>query len=209
VKALKIGIRRVFLDKGCCVKPVFRVLDQHELSRVVPIPIQGKSGRVRCLFQDKSHRTSYTFHSPKYGAYSVQAVVAKRYSKGRYGRHASKWFAYAVAGLPAGMLPAQVFQLYRQRFGIESGYRQMNQVRASAQTRNPVLRLLMVGLAFVLFILYVTLRQNLTSALNKPLELPRRFCLSLRRLALVLGRAIERLWSIADVHQLQPCKPLS
>jgi hypothetical protein len=46
--------------------------------------------------------------------------VVKCYFKGRYGRHTSKWFAYAVAGLPASILPAQVFKLYRQRFGIEA-----------------------------------------------------------------------------------------
>jgi putative transposase len=123
VKSLKIHLRRVFLDKGFCSKPVFKVLGQHKLSYVVPIPVRGKSGGVRRLFAGKSRKTTYTFHSPKYGAYTVQAVVAKRYSKGRYGRHSSKWFAYAVAGLPAGITPAQVFELYRQRFGIESSYR--------------------------------------------------------------------------------------
>jgi putative transposase len=135
--------------------------------------------------------------------------VVKRYSKGRYGRHTSKWFAYAVAGLPAGMLPAQIFELYRQRFGIESSYRQMNQVRARTSTRNPVIRLLLVGLAFVLFNLYITLRQNLSSALKQPLESPKRFWLSLRRLALMLGRAIERLWGITEMLQLQPCVTFS
>jgi hypothetical protein len=209
LKSLKFRIRRVFLDKGSCSKPVFKVLDQHKLSRVVPIPVRGKSGGVRCLFQGKSRKTTYTFHSPKYGAYTVQAVVVKRYSKGRYGRHTRKWFAYAVAGLPAGMLPAQIFELYRQRFGIESSYRQMNQVRARTSTRNPVIRLLLVGLAFALFNLYITLRQNLSSALKKPFESPRRFWLSLRRLALMLARAIERLWGIAEVLQLQPCVTFS
>jgi len=209
VKALKIRLRRVFLDKGFCSKPVFKVLDQHKLSYVVPIPVRGKSGGVRCLFQGKSRKTTYTFHSPKYGAYTVQAVVAKRYSKGRYGRHTSKWFAYAVAGLPTGISPAQVFELYRQRFGIESSYRQMNQVRARTSTRNPVIRLLLVGLAFVLFNLYIRLRQSLSSALKQPVESPRRFWLSLRRLALMLGRAIERLWGISDVLQFQPCVMLS
>ena len=178
----------------------------------------GKSGGVRRLFQGKSCKTTFTFHSPKYGAYTVQAVVLKRYSKGRYGRHTSKWFAYAVAGLPAGMLPAQIFELYRQRFDIESSYRQMNQVRARTSTRNPVIRLLLVGLAFALFNLYITLRQNLSSALTcacgtgagkKPLESSKRFWLSLRRLALMLGRAIEHLWGIADVLQLQPCVTFS
>jgi putative transposase len=209
VKSLKIRLRRVFLDKGFCSKPVFKVLNQHKLSYVVPIPVRGKSGGVRSLFQGKSRKTSYTFHSPKYGAYTVQAVVTKRYSKGRYGRHSSKWFAYAVAGLSAGITPAQVFELYRQRFGIESSYRQMNQVRARTSTRNPVIRLLLIGLAFVIFNLYITLRQSLSSALKQPLKSPKRFWLSLRRLALMLARAIERLWGIEDVLLLQPCVTLS
>jgi hypothetical protein len=209
LKTLKIRIRRVFLDKGFCSKPVFKVLNQHKLSYVTPIPVCGKSGGVRSLFQGKSRKTSYTFNSPKYGQYKVQAVAVKRYSKGRYGRHKSKWFAYAVTGLPVGILPAQVFELYRQRFGIESSYRQMNQVRARTSTRNPVIRLLLVGLAFVLFNLYISLRQNLSSALKLPLQVPKRFWLSLRRLALLLSRAIERLWGSTEVIQLQPCLILS
>ena len=209
LKSLKFRIRRVFLDKGFCSEPVFKVLNQHKLSYVTPIPVRGKSGGVRRLFVGKSRKTTYTFNSPKYGTYTVQAVVVKRYSKGRYGRHKSKWFAYAVAGLPAGILPAQVFELYRQRFGIESSYRQMNQVRARTSTRNPVIRLLLVGLAFVLFNLYISLRQNLSSALKQPLQMPRRFWLSLRRLALLLSRAIEHLWGTTEVVQHQPCFPLS
>lgn len=209
LKLLKIRIRRVFLDKGFCSKPVFKVLSQHKLSYVIPMPIRGKSGGVRSLFQGKSRKTNYTFNSPKHGHYTVQAVVVKRYSKGRYGRHQSKWFAYAVAGLPVGILPAQVFELYRQRFGIESSYRQMNQVRARTSTRNPVIRLLLVGLAFVLFNLYIALRQNLSSALKQPFQLPKRFCLSLRRLALLLSRAIEHVWGTTDVIQHHPCFTLS
>jgi putative transposase len=209
LKSLKFRIRRVFLDKGFCSQPVFRVLHQHKLSYVTPIPVRGKSGGVRSLFQGKSRKTSYTFNSPKHGQYTVQAVVVKRYSKGRYGRHKSKWFAFAATGLPAGILPAQVFELYRQRFGIESSYRQMNQVRARTSTRNPVVRLLLVGLAFVFFNLYISLRQTLSSALKQPLKLPKRFWLSLRRLALLLSHALERLRGTTEVIQHQPCATLS
>lgn len=209
LKRLKIRIRRVFLDKGFCSEPVFKVLNRRKLSYVVPIPVRGKSGGVRTLFQGKSGKTTYTFHSPKYGTYTVQAVVVKRYSKGRYHRQASKWFAFAVSGLPKAILPAQVFEMYRQRFGIESAYRQMNSVRARTSTRNPAIRLLFVGLAFVLFNLYITVRQSLRSALKKPLISTTRFWLSLRRLAFMLSRAIERLWGITDVFQFQPCTTFS
>jgi hypothetical protein len=38
---------------------------------------------------------------------------------------------------------------------------------------------------------------------------PKRFWLSLRRLALLLSRAIERLWGSTEVIQHQPCFTLS
>jgi hypothetical protein len=85
----------------------------------------------------------------------------------------------------------------------------VNQVRARTSSRHPVLRLLLVGLAFVLFNLYIALRQSLSSALKPPTQLPKRFWLSLRRLALLLGRAIERLSGTTQVIQHQPCSTLS
>ena len=115
-----------------------------------------------------------------------------------------------MAGLPTTILRAQVFELYRQRFGIESSCRQMNQVRARTSTRNPFIRLLLVGLAFVfLFNLYISLRQNLSVALKPSLHLPKSLWLSLRRLALLLSHAIVHLWKIAEVLQLQSCWALS
>lgn len=57
--------------------------------------------------------------------------------------------------------------MYRQRFGIETSYRQtpaptarcgVNQVCAYTTSRNPVLRLMFVGLAFILFNLYIAWR---------------------------------------------------
>ena len=85
----------------------------------------------------------------------------------------------------------------------------MNQVRARTSTRNPVIRLLLVGLAFVLFNLYIALRIHLSSALKQPLQLPKRFWLSLRRMALLLSRTIEHLWGATEVIQHQPCFVLS
>ena len=85
----------------------------------------------------------------------------------------------------------------------------MYQVRAHTSTRNPAIRLLLVGLAFVIFNLSITLRQNLSSALKKSVEPAKRFWLSLLRLAHMLARAIESLWGIEEVLQVQPCFTLS
>jgi putative transposase len=201
VKRLKIKVRRVYLDKGFCSVPVFKTLTRRHLSYIVPIPVRGKSGGVRRLFHGRvSYQTAYTLTSPQHGRYTVSTVVVRRYSKGKAKRQGIRWFAYAVAGLPARTRPTQVFELYRQRFGIETSYRQMNQVRARTTSRNPTLRLLLVGLAFILVNLYVTLRTQLGSA-PRPAAPTGAPWLSLRRLALLLGRAVEQLLGITPIRQ--------
>lgn len=212
VRRLNIRVRRVYLDKGFCTIEVFRALDRRHVAYIIPIPAKGKgeTAGVRKLFVGKrSYVTTYTFASPEHGTYTVQAVAVRRYTKGKYGRHGVRWFAYAVANLPARCAPRQVFQLYRQRFGIETSYRQMNQVRARTTSRNPLLRLLLVGIAFILFNLYVALRDRLTTAQpHREAAMPLAW-LSLRRIAFLLGRAVERLLGVAEVVQHRPSHALS
>jgi putative transposase len=48
-----------------------------------------------------------------------------------------------------------VYPVYRLRFGIETGYRQLNEARIKTTTRNPQLRLLFIGIALLLRNLWV------------------------------------------------------
>ena len=199
LKSMGISIRCAYFDKGFCSVPVLKILKRRKLRFVVPLPVRGKSGGVRTLFQAASRKTTYTFHSPQHGELEVAAVVVKKYSKGRYKRKGARWFAYAVGRLPKSVVPHQVFEMYRQRFGIEASYRQMNQVRTRTASRNPVLRLLFVGLAFILFNLYIALRQHVAICLKNPLVSVSKSWLSLRRLVCMLARAVENLFDLAEV----------
>jgi len=200
LKRMGIAIKRAYFDKGFCAVPVLKTLKRRKLKFVMPIPVRGKSGGVRKLFEaSASYKTTYTFNSPKHGKWAVNAVVVKKYSKGRYKRKGARWFAYAVAGLPKSVEPHQVFEMYRQRFGIETSYRQMNQVRARTTSRNPVLRLLLVGLALVIFNLYIAYRQHIAIRLKNPAKPVSDFWLTLRRLAHMIAHAVEDLFDLADV----------
>jgi putative transposase len=200
LKSIGISIKRAYFDKGFCCVPVLKTLQRRKIKFILPMPVRGKSGGVRKLFEaSASHKTTYTFKSPKHGELEVSAVVVKKYSKGRYKRKGVRWFAYAVAGLPKSVEPSQVFELYRQRFGIETSYRQMNQVRARTTSRNPVIRLLLVGLAFILFNLYIANRQHFAVCLKSPTQPFSKFWLTLRRLARMLAQAVENLFDLADV----------
>ena len=200
LKSMGISIRCAYFDKGFCSVPVLKTLKRRKLRFVMPIPIRGKSGGVRTLFEESaSHKTTYTFNSPKHGNLDVAAVVVKKYSKGRYKRKGTRWFAYAVDRLPKSIEPHQVFEMYRQRFGIETSYRQMNQVRARTSTRNPVARLLLVGLAFVIFNLYIANREHIAICLKNPAKPVSKYWLTLRRLVRMIAHAVEKLFDLADV----------
>lgn len=194
VKRLKIRVRRVFLDAGFCNVPVLKTLRRRKLPYLMPIPARGKSGGVRHLFvRGKSYVGYYTLHSPDYGDWTVKAVVLRRYHKGRYGKHGIHWFAYAISRLPRRTPLRQVFEWYRRRFGIETSYRQMNQVRARTTSRNPALRLLLVGLAFVLVNLYITLRRTCVVGASPQADSATSLLLSLDRMATAFRQAAEQM----------------
>jgi hypothetical protein len=52
-------------------------------------------------------------------------------------------------------------QLYRRRFGIETSYRQKNQAKAKTTSRDPVYRLLLEGLGYLLRQVWVVLTEEL------------------------------------------------
>ena len=163
LKELKIGIKRLFLDREFYNVAVIRYLKTQDTSFVMPVIIRGKQGGTRGLLrrQKKSGRTTYTMHSPTDGAVTFEVVVVQTYLKGKFGKHGRRWYAFVVFGVKAQ--PKQVYEMYRLRFGIETSYRQMNEARICTCTRDPGQRLLFVGLALVLRNVWVWLHFTLAT----------------------------------------------
>lgn len=63
---------------------------------------------------------------------------------------------------------SQSQRLYRRRFGIETSYRQKNQGRAPTTSRDPVYRLLLEGLGYLLRQVWVILTQHLARLSHAP-----------------------------------------
>lgn len=192
VRRLGVPVRRVYLDKEFYAVEVFRTLDRRGLAYIVPLPAQA---RVRRLFHGRGSRfDTYTLRPNQPAAYELRVAVVRRRQARRSRKPVNRWFAYAFAGLPAGTQPRQVFELYRQRFGIETSYRQMNAVRARTSSHSPILRLLLIGLALILLNLYVFLRRNHTWR--------RRHWLTLTRLGSAFARAVEKHFGIKPIQQV-------
>jgi putative transposase len=187
---LDLNVKKLYLDKGFYSIAVIRLLKEHGTPFILPA-IARKNGGVSKLFVGRaSYTTSYTMRNKKLGSEVVDLALTRKYSKGRYRRKHSKWFAYVTYRVRTH--PLQIFQFYRRRFGIESSYRQMNRVRARTSSTNPALRLLYVGVAFLLINLWVRLKQQYACDLHRKGHRvnPRR--LTLLRMMHLIIRAIEQ-----------------
>jgi hypothetical protein len=116
------------------------------------------------------------------------AVVCPN-TRGHRGQHRREALLYATWGVnhrPWHWMRAP----YRGRLGIESSYRQVHPARIRTSSRNPVLRLLFVGVAWVLRNVWVWWHAEVIAE-------PRRGAKHLRLQALRFARL--RLWLLLEV----------
>lgn len=200
-QAQKLGlhIRRAYLDKGFRGSVILRWLRRHRIAYVIPIPRHGKALKALCKGR-RSYRTRYTFNPHTATAYTTDIVLVCKYSAGRRHKHQVDYLIYAVYGVD--LIPElQIHELYRRRFGIESGYRQVHQVRARTASRNPALRLLFMGLALLILNVYISLRQVWLTVRHCGSRTHRTW-LTLKRLAFLLARLIEQKLGVVGIEQV-------
>ena len=152
---LAVKVKRLYLDRGFYSVPVIRWLMALTLPFIMPAIIRGKTGGTRALCNGRrSYQTPYTLNST-HGSVRCPMVVICRYRNGAQGKHGLQYLLYVV--YRAKVTGSQGHRHYRDRFGIETSYRLKNQARIRSTTKNPVLRLLYVALAFILVNLWVYL----------------------------------------------------
>jgi len=153
----------LYLDKGFASGAIIRYLqDEARLPTIIACPIRGQSGGTRALCRGrKAYRTTYTFSD---GTTTPLAVVPTLKRQRPSGRCKRTWLVFIVIHLD--WTARKVQQRYRRRFGIEASYRQLGQVRAHTNSRNPALRFFFLALALLLIDLWVCLRCLATRALG-------------------------------------------
>lgn len=153
--ALGIAPKVLYLDKGFASTAIIRYLqDEARLPAIIACPIRGKKGGTRALCRGrKAYRTDYTFSD---GTTTSLAVVPTFPRQRATGRRKRSWLIFIVIHLD--WAASKVKQRYRRRFGIEASYRQLGQLRAHTNSRNPALRFFFLALALLLIDLWVYLR---------------------------------------------------
>ncbi len=197
IAPLELRIKRLYLDRGFFSVPVIRWLQALDIPFEMPVIIRGKHGGTRGLLQGgKGYKTRYTMTSQMYGTATFDVAVVCVYSNGKYGKHGREYVAYATYRVTLGL--RSLYHDYRRRFGIESTYRLKNTCRIRTTMKNPVVRLLFVGIAFLLIDLWIYL---LWTGVSRPRQGGRqifRALFPLKRMLEFLRQAIDRTYHVKD-----------
>ena len=150
-------------------------------------------GTRRFLSWKKSSFSKHTLQNAECRRATIRICVCCRNYADRRKRHGRKRLVYAFWGFQPGP-PAWVREEYRKRFDIETSYRQMHQCRIRTCTRNPVLRLLFVGIALLLRNVWIWFHLHILSDRHRNGHLILKLqWLCLTTLTLILQHAAEHL----------------
>jgi hypothetical protein len=171
-QAAKTGVRPrlVLLDRGFFTVDVIRYLHAARYPFLMPVVCRGRqpehpkgpSGTRVFLTWKRSGWGSYTLTNAAKRKATVGICVKCRNYRGQWRRQGRQKLVYAYGGLKPSSF-TWVRETYRLRFGIESSYRQLHQARIRTSTRDPLLRLLFVGLALILRNVWVWLHWEILS----------------------------------------------
>ena len=201
IHPLRMSIKLLCLDRGFYSVPIIRWLKALNFPFLMPAVIRGKTGGTRALLIGrKSYATDYTIDSPKYGSITCQMRVVCGYHKGFKGQHGIGYLVYATHRLKIAL--NQLHHYYRQRFGIETSYRLKNHCRIRTTTKNPVLRLLFVALAFILVNLWVYLLWHFISRSRQGGQLVFHALFPLNIMLQFLSTAVERRFPVVTAIYL-------
>jgi len=210
VAAAGVKVRLLLLDRGFYGAEVIRYLQAARRPFLMPALIrgrkadhpQGPSGTRVFALMRRSGWFRYRVTGDRGTTATVSICVVCRNYRGQWGRRGRQALVYACWGAGARSF-AWVRETYRKRFGIESGYRQMNQARGRTSSRRPGLRLLYVGLALVLRNEWVWLQFEVLSSPRRGARRLRPERLRLRVLLHWLLQVVEETLGTVDQTEME------
>jgi putative transposase len=206
-----LRVQRLLLDRAFYGAATMEWLQQQKLAFLMPMLPRGKAGRSKATstgtpkFFVRGRRgwDQYTWTTRRrrgrrradQRTVTVDVCMAPRPK----GRSASKGpLVYACHRI--ALSPDQVRCWYRQRFGIETSYRQLGQGLALTCSRNRVSRLLLVAIALVLRNLWVWLHWEFLAEQRTARD--RRVCLRRLPFRTLTHAILRRLDELLDIS---PC----
>jgi hypothetical protein len=165
IREIGVTIRRLLMDRAFFNVPVTEYLQGERIPFLMPVVFRGRRPKKppqAGLHWIKRQKAGWYPHTLKNGrrTVTISVCVAYRTHRNRKDRKRVQQKLLFAAWRVQGS-PTEIRTRYRQRFGIESSYRQMRQARIYTCVRNPHLRLVFVAVALILRNLWVWIHATL------------------------------------------------
>ena len=212
VRASGVKVRFLLLDKGFFTAEVVRYLQRARCPFLTPAFARGRKPKTpqpgslhELASRKRSGWASYSWRSSKGTRATVPIAISCKNYAGQRGRRGRRTRLYAYWGLTPGSTD-WVSETYRKRFGIETTYRQMHEVRIRTSSRDPLLRFLFVAIALILRNIWVWCHLNWLALRRGRGVIIRDELLRLGELMLWLQSLIQQELGLNDSKKI-PCCP--
>ncbi len=170
IAAHGLHLRGVALDSAFDSGDTLVLLQERELAYVVPLRRKGKGRNARNACFEGRHQ------QVRWAAWTTDKTRRPVRTRTLLWKGRAKTLVFAFQGWK-GDRARNVHQqarrlrhLYQRRFGIETSYRQKNQAKATTTSRDPVYRLLLEGVGYLLRQVWVVLTEELARRWKAPPE---------------------------------------
>jgi len=194
LSALKIQVKKLYLDREFFSVAVIGWLQALDIPFIMPAIRRGKRGGINQFLQGKkSYQTDYTMSDQKGRSVKFELWIVCQYKRGKRGKHGIEYLVYVIYKVKTSL--SSIKESYRKRFGIESSYRLKNICRIRTTMKSPIMRLLFVGISFILVNIWINF-------LWRRISQPRRggrliYCqqFPLKQMLSFLRQAVEQIFS--------------
>jgi hypothetical protein len=168
IAAKGLHIKGVTRDSAFDSGDTLLLLQERALAYAVPLQRKGSGRNARNRLFEGRHRLI------RWTEWTTEKTRRRVQTRTLLWKGTSKTMVFAFGGWSgpqARTLHQQANsarRLYRRRFGIETSYRQKNQGQARTTSRDPIYRLLLEGIAYLLRQVWVVLTEQLARMVQAP-----------------------------------------
>ncbi len=197
---LNIHIKQLYLDREFFSVAVIGWLIALDIPFIIPAIRRGKTGGINQFLKGKkSYKTYYTMSSKKGKSVTFELWIICRYRKGKRGKNGVEYLVYVIHKVKTSL--SHIRESYRRRFGVESSYRLKNSCRIRTTTKNPIIRLLFVGISFLLVNIWVNFLWRRISQPRRGGRLIYRDEFPLKQMLSFLRQAVDQIFdTVKDVY---------
>jgi Transposase DDE domain len=198
---LKGNIKKLYLDREFFSISVIRWLKALDIPFIMPAIRRGKKGGIKQFLKGKkSYKTTYTMGAGEDNSVTLNLWIVCKYKKGKREKYGVEYFAYVVYKVSTSL--TYLHQDYRKRFGIETSYRLKNLCRIRTTTKKPTLRLLFVGISFLLVNIWINILWRKISQPRRGGRLIYRQIFNLKQMLEFLRQAVDQIYQVREAIYL-------